>query len=111
MKIDTETIMVNLLKEDKKRYCTLERVQSLCEYIYKKLREENVINEYTLKFEVDFESIERVVLYNNRIFKLNIEDEIIYLREEKNVDDLARRFPADERIKGFIHEFNQRNVA
>lgn len=109
--IDTETIMVNLLNEDKKRYCTMDKVQKLCGYIYESLVKNEIVKDYFIRFDVDFESIERTVLYNNRIFRLDIEGEIVYLREKSNVESLVEQFPTDERIRDIIHEFNKMYAA
>lgn len=109
--IDTEKIMVNLLKEDAEQYCTIEKVQKLCTYIYQQLIERNLLENYFVKFAVDFESIERTVLYNHRIFYLDIDGEVVYLRDPESIDDLADDFQVDDIIINMIREFNQLNVA
>lgn len=110
-RIDTETILVNLLKEDEGQYCTVGKIQKLCGYIYQQLFERKLLKNYSVRFAVDFDSIERTVLYNNQLFYLDIDRDIVYLREYQNIDDLVREFRADETITGMIKEFNRLNVA
>lgn len=105
--IYTEAILVNLLKEDRKRYCIMEEVQSLCAYIYQRLLEEDRIgkDKYSVNFAISFEAIERNVLYNHMIFQLGVDGDIVYLREENNIDELVQKFQADVIIKGYIKDF------
>ena len=110
-KINTEMIMVNLLKEDEERYCTIGKIQKLCVYVYQQLLEKDLLKNYSVKFSVDFESIERTILYNNKIFYLDIDGEVVYLREPYDVDSLIMDYEADNVITNLIREFNQLNVA
>lgn len=111
IRIDTETILINLLKEDEGQYCTMGKIQKLCGYIYQQLFERKLLKNYSVKFAVDFDSIERTVLYNNQLFYLDIDRDIVYLREHQNIDALAREFQADETITAMIRDFNQLHVA
>lgn len=110
-KIDTETIVVNLLREDKENYCTLEKIQKLCAYIYEQLIEQELLDQYSVKFAVDFESIERTVLYNSMIFDLDSDGSIVSIREPNTLDDLIPNFEADFIIVNMIRTFNNLNVA
>lgn len=105
--IYTEAIMVNLLKEDRKRYCTMDEIQRLCVYIYRRLVEEDKIgkNKYSINFAISFEAIERNVLYNNMIFQLGADGDIVYLREGNDVEELVQKFQADIVIRGYIRDF------
>ena len=53
-------------------------------------------------FNVNFDSIERTVRYNEKIFGLDIEAETIYLREPKSIDLLANQYQVDETILSII---------
>lgn len=110
-KIDTETIMINLLKEDEEQYCSIDKIQKLCAYIYQQLIDKELLKNYFVKFAIDFESIERTVLYNNKMFYLDIDGDIVYLRESYNVDDLVDDFQIDDTIKEMIREFNRLSAA
>lgn len=110
-RIDTETILVNLLKEDAGQYCTMGKIQKLCGYIYEQLFARGLLKDYSVKFAVDFDSIERTVLYNNQLFYLDIDRDIVYLREYQDINDLAFRYQADETITAMIREFNRLNIA
>lgn len=109
--IDTKTIIVNLLKEDKKTYLSVKRLQELIDFIYLSLREKCKLDEYRISFDINFDAIERTVLYNNNIFGLDIDSEVIYLRESKSVEILSRQYQADSTILEIIKCFKNLNVA
>lgn len=110
-KIDTETIIVNLLKEDKKTYLSIKRLQKLLVFIYDELSKQNELDKYNIYFDVNFDAIERTILYNNNIFKLDIDGDMIYLREKNDVDDLAEQFKTDRKIKTIINNFIKMTAA
>lgn len=109
--IDTKTIIVNLLKVDQKTYLSVKRLQELIHFIYLELKEKNMLESYQISFDINFDAIERTVLYNNRIFDLDIDGEMIYLRESESLDQLARRYQTDNTIFGIIKVFGKGNVA
>lgn len=99
--IDTETIIVNLLKEDMKTYLPIRRLQRLISYIYEQLVEKGYLKEYNVVFNVNFDSIERTVLYNNNIFELI--GDTIYLKT--SIDKISLKSGSDERIMKIIKDF------
>lgn len=103
--VDTKTIIVNLLKEDKKNYLPLERLQKLLECIYVELRKQCKLSGYRISFNVNFGAIERTVLYNKNIFGLDIDGENIYLRGNQSIDELAEQYQVDETIHVIIKNF------
>lgn len=103
--IDTKTIIVNLLKEDKKNYLPLERLQKLLERIYEELKNQCKLDGYRISFNINFGAIERTVLYNRNIFGLDIDGENIYLRENQSIDELAMQYQVDETIHEIIKNF------
>ena len=109
--LDTKTIIVNLLKEDKKKYLSIERLQNLLTFIQVELSKRDKLGDYTTFFSINFNAIERTVLYNNSIFKLDITGEMIYLREEKSADALAEQYQISEEIKTIIIEFIETTAA
>ena len=109
--LDTRTIIVNLLKEDRKTYLSFKRLQKLLIFIYDELSKTQKIDKYNTCFDVNFDAIERTVLYNNNIFRLELDGEIIYLRETESVEKLAEQFQTDETIIMLINKFIGTNVA
>lgn len=109
--VDTKTIIVNLLKIDKKNYLSVNRLQELIHFIYLGLKEQCKLEAYQISFDINFDAIKRTVLYNNRIFDLDIDGEMIYLRDTESVDQLARRYQADATILGIIEAFGEKNIA
>ena len=87
--IDTKTIIVNLLKADKKTYLSFDRLQELLSFLYNELKDQCRLENYNIFFNVNFDAIERTVRYNEKIFGLDIEAGTIYLREPKSIDLLA----------------------
>lgn len=109
--IDTKTIIVNLLKEDKKTYLSVSRLQKLLIYIYDELSKEDVLDNYITYFDINFDAIERTVLYNNNIFELDIDGETIYLRKDNSTDFLAAKYEIDSKVRGIIKKFIQVTAA
>lgn len=103
--VDTKTIIVNLLKEDEKTYLSVKRLQELMGFIQTQLREKCQLDRYQISFDINFDAIERTVFYNNNIFELDIEGQMIYLRESKSVDELVRQYQADNTILNIIKNF------
>ena len=103
--VDTKTIIVNLLKEDKKTYLSLDRLQDLLEFIYEELRKRKMLDGYRISFNINFGAIERTVLYNRHIFGLDIDGENIYLREDQSIDELASQYQVDATIESIIKDF------
>lgn len=109
--VDTKTIIVNLLKEDKKNYLSVERLQKLVDFIYLELSKQNKLKEYQISFDINFYSIERTVQYNNDIFELDIDGENLRLKKRESADDLAEKYQVDETIITIIREFQNINAA
>ena len=102
--INANTVIVNLLKEEKKKYLTLERLDNLLYYIHEQLIEQNYINEFQdVIFNVNFNSIERTVLYNNNIFELI--GDTIYLKCDEIPENIIEKYEADEEIVRLIKDF------
>lgn len=104
--IDTRTIIINLLEEDKKFTLNLRRLQKLICFIYDNLSREKLLNNYDILFDINFDSIRRTVLYNNNLFELDFAGNEIRLKKLK-IDDLVKQYPVDSRIKKFINEFKE----
>ena len=103
--IDTKTIIVNLLKEDKKDYLPLDRLQDLLNYIYTELLKMNKLREYRFFFSVNFDAIERTVIYNHEIFILDLDEENILLRNPQSIEYLAQQYTLDEVLQGIVRKF------
>lgn len=88
--IDAETIIVNLLREDKKYYVDIDRINRLCNYIKDQLAKKEYINRYqTIVFDVNFNAIARTVLYRNNIFDL-VGDRIYLKCEQDQLPDISQ---------------------
>lgn len=109
--VDTKTIIVNLLKEDKKNYLPVERLEKLVDFIYQELSKQNKLSEYQISFDINFYSIERTVQYNNDIFELDIDGENVRLKKRESADDLARKYRVDRTIIEIIKKFQNINAA
>lgn len=103
--VDTKTIIVNLLKEDKKTYLSLDRLQNLLEFIYEELQKRKMLDGYRISFNINFGAIERTVLYNRHIFGLDMDGENIYLKEDQSIDELVSQYQVDETIEKIIKNF------
>lgn len=103
---DTKTIIVNLLNEDKTNYLSINRLKKLLVFIYKELDKQAKLSDYEILFDVNFDSIERTVIYNNSIFALDIKGENIILKEPKQIHKLAENYQVDNNIKNIIHSFH-----
>ncbi len=108
--LDTKTVMINLLEKDKKTYLSVKRLQKLLMFIYNELSKQNALSNYEIVFDISFDSIERTVLYNSRIFDLDIDGDLIYLRE-RNIADLVKQCDLDDDIKEIIAKFVEESAA
>ena len=103
--IDTRTIIINLLYEDKKTFTSVSRLHKLISFIYNTLSLENKLDNYITFFDLNFDAIERTVMYNNSIFWLDIEGDTIYLRDDYSLSELAEAFKADDELINIITRF------
>lgn len=101
--IDAETIIVNLLAEDKRDYVDFTRINSLCDFIRKQLVEGEYLNKYqSVVFDVNFDAIARTVRYRNTVFDLV--GRRIYLKGR--LEDIPNN-PIDKELKEMIIKFVQ----
>lgn len=108
--LDTKTVIINLLEKDKKTYLSVKRLQKLLMFIYNELSKQDALGDYEIVFDISFDSIERTVLCNSRIFDLDLDGDLIYLRE-RNISSLAQMYELDEDIKKIIDKFIQESAA
>ena len=100
--IDAETIIVNLLREDKKYYVDIDRIDQLCSYIKEQLIQGDYFNKYqTVVFDVNFDAIARTVQYRSNIFDL-VGDRI-YLKCER--DQLPNIPQTNDCLRKMISDF------
>jgi|GEM_PF-3309372 hypothetical protein len=102
---DTKTIILNLLKEDNEMFISIERLQNLLSYIYIELRKKRILDQYDILFDINFEAIERTVVYNNNIFFLDIDGDKIYLRENQDLTVLTEQYEVDDTVCEIIKDF------
>lgn len=103
--IDIKTIIINLLNESKETCLSDERLRKLLSFIYDELKNLCKLKNYQICFDVDSDVIERVALYNNDIFILDIDGEQIYLRKGQDINSLAQQYKVDGTIQGIIKKF------
>lgn len=103
--IDTKTIIVNLLKADKKTFLSIDRLQELLNYIYIELQRQHKLQEYQILFDIYFDAIERTVYYNGNLFVLDINDEKIYLRDLSVLDSKTHPCQLDETLYSIVNNF------
>lgn len=108
---DTRTIIVNLLNEDKETYLSVERLYKLLNFIYIELKQKCKLDDYKICFDINFDAIERTVLYNTNIFTLDIDGEKIYLREHQNIDALVKQYKVDSTVQDIIKKFKSNYAA
>ena len=100
--IDAETVIVNLLREDKKYYVDIDRIDQLCDYIKEQLVQGDYFDEYqTVVFDVNFDAIARTVQYRSNIFDL-VGDRI-YLKCEQ--DQLPNISHTNDCLRQMIIDF------
>lgn len=76
-----DEVLINLLAEDRRSFIYVQDVFDFCNYIIEQLRTADYIDKYDLvKPIVTFDSIERTVRYNDKVFDLV--GNRIYLRRE-----------------------------
>ena len=109
--IDTKTVIINLLYEDQKTYLSINRLQRLISYIYEELIKRKILKNYNVYFDINFEAIRRSVIYDNYLFDLDIDGEIICLKDNHNILDLSKEFVVDKDIKEIITAFHKKWVA
>ena len=105
--VDTKDIIVNLLYEDKTTLLPIDRLQQLLDFIYKKLRSENKLDDYQISFHVNFDAIVRTVVYNDQIFELDIDgNTIIFLKDSTDLEeDVHASCKLDSTLLNIVREF------
>ena len=69
--IEPEYVIVNLLDADKKKYLTISRLFQFVSYLRQQLKEMKELSESSeIIFDISFDSIERTVRYNDKVFDL-----------------------------------------
>lgn len=102
--IDAGTVIINLLKEEKSEYLSLDRLDKLVSYIYEQLLQKDLVKKYQdIVFDVNFEAVERTVLYNNYLFEL-IGDTIL-LKCSEIPDDIVEKYKPEQCVEYIIRQF------
>lgn len=109
--VDAKTIIVNLLKEDRKDYLSIDRLLKLVGFLYEELDKKAKLDRYQISFDINFYSIERTVQYNSDIFELDIDGEHLRLRERESAEKLAEKYQVDETIISIIRDFHNTHAA
>lgn len=105
--LDAETVIINLLREDKETYLPVNRIMQLVYYVYDQLTEGQYLDGTEVVFNVNFDAIERTVIYNDYYFALI--DETIYLL--RDLETIQNKCIVDEKLRSIIEAFCKTNVA
>lgn len=105
-KVQTKDIMITLIKYNHSDRLTTSEYLDLLKIIYKKLNETQLLDKYKIAFNVDIESLKRVVKYNSDIFidEIRYSDEI-RIRVPEKLDDYFKKYFIDETIDGIIKDY------
>jgi len=100
--IQPEYVIVNLLKADKKNYLSVSRIFYFVSYLYHQLIKRTEISESNdIIYNISFDSIERTVRHNDKVFELIGETIVLKDRDylpvtppdvEKFLPEIAKRF-------------------
>lgn len=103
--IGAGVVIVNLLNEERKKYLKLERLNELLDYLYTQLVEQGYIDngDVSINFNVNFNDIERTVLYNNNVFELI--GDTIYLKCDAIPDEVLNQYKPNSFITDVIKKF------
>ncbi len=102
---DTETIIVNLIKQDNKSFLSLGRLHDSLRYIHVQLQKRKILNDYQILFDVYFDAIENTILNDGDLFTLDIKNEKIYLINKSELDDISNAYKLDDTLESIIKEF------
>lgn len=102
--IDSGKLIVNLFVVGRFKLIDLGQIDKLAKHIYKGLAKGNHIKDYDdVIFEMDNDSIQRVVSYNDHLFEM-VGDTII-LKCDKIPDEFANKYTSDAIVQKLIEEF------
>lgn len=107
MILTIEKIIINLMREDKTKFCTIEDIHELSYFIYLQLIHMDKISNYNIQFYVDEDSIKQAVIYNSRIFELDSDECNVYLRSNIDCEDFE--YNIDNQINSLIKKFRTHN--
>ena len=102
---DTETIIVNLIKQDNKSFLSLGRLYDSLRYIYVQLQKRKILDNYQILFDVYFGAIENTIINDGDLFSLDIENNIIYLINKAELDEISSDYKLDDTLDSIIKEF------
>lgn len=105
-KVQTKDIMINLIKYNRSDRLTTSEYLNLIKFIYKKLKESQLLEKYEIAFDIDIESLKRVAEYNSDIFI----DEIMYsdeirIKSPRKLEDYFERYFIDETIDAIVKNY------
>lgn len=98
--------MITLTKYKCSDRLTTSEYLDLIKFILKKLQDKELLDKYEIAFNVDAESLKRVVEYNSDIFidEIRYSDEI-RIRLLEKLDDYFKKYFIDETIDGIVKDY------
>ena len=106
--LEAKAILLHILAVENKPFISVARFQRLLVYIYNELVLRKLLGKFDVIFDVDVDSIERVVLYNIADFDMDLDREIIYLRRKKGKES-ATKVELDTTLVEIINDFMRQN--
>ncbi len=103
--IDAATLIINLLKVEKRNCLTLDHFIACLSFLCDALKERKLLDNYDIMRTAGWENFERVASYNEDVFGLDSDDMCIYLREPERIDSLAEERSLDETLLTIIEEW------
>lgn len=102
-----KTIVLNLLREEKKSEISIERILQLMRFVHAELYAQGKLEDYFINFEINADSLRRTVEYNPDMFELDISEEIIRITKDHPVEYWTKQYPWDDTLNGIVKKFIQ----
>ncbi|MBE6149903.1 MAG: hypothetical protein E7170_04205 [Firmicutes bacterium] len=104
--IQTKDLIINLIKYNNSDRITTIDYLELLKFIYKKLKEQKLLDKYEIAFEIDTESLKRVAEYNSDILVDEIEySNEIRIKSPTKLEDYFKKYSIDETVDEIIKNY------
>ncbi len=103
-------IILNILKLENKTYLSVDSLKKYTAYLSSELEERKIKDNYCFWPHYNIDTIERFVLWDNDILKIDIDRDYIYLRDKNSLDQLIEKKPLDKEIIKIIESKVKNNT-
>lgn len=105
-KVETKNIMINLIKYNYSDRLRITEYLELLKFLWIELKNRNLLDKYEIAFDVDVESLKRVVEYNSDIFVDDIKySNDIRIKVPEMLRDYIGRYFIDETIDEIVKNY------